>query len=296
MSSATAELSPGAHEIVFRARPSTLAYMLRAFWPSPGLDEQGGAPSIVARWQRHRIEREHLRAFSRLTGLDPTDELPLLYPHVLSFPLQMTVLTHPAFPFPIWRVLQVRNDLVRRRTIPVDAVIDFETRVATARALEKGIEVDLETVVRTDGETCWEGVTTFYAVGARTRTKAIQASARAPEPAEVLWDQWHMPSGFGFRFARLTGDYNGIHWSSAYARRIGFSRALHHPQLVLGQCLARLPASALADGQRLRTWLKGPVYYDADVSLFASFDEAATTFSISVDADQRPAIIGKLSR
>jgi len=190
----------------------------------------------------------------------------------------------------------VRNHLLRRRRIPTDAVIDIETRTASLRVLEKGIEVDLETVVRHEGEPSWESVNTFYAVGARTRARAVEAPARAPERAEVLWKQWHMPSGVGMRFARLTGDYNGIHWWPAYARRLGFSRALHHPQLVLGQCLARLPAQALADGQRLQTWLKGPVYYDADVSLFASFDEGATTFSVSVDGDQRPAIIGKLTR
>jgi hypothetical protein len=36
-------------------------------------------------------------------------DLSILHAHTASFPMLMAMLSHPAFPLPIWRVLQVRN-------------------------------------------------------------------------------------------------------------------------------------------------------------------------------------------
>src|SRR6185369_10158497 len=41
------------------------------------------------------------------------ERAPVLFPQVVGFRLQMALLTHPAYPLPIWTALQVRNRLVR---------------------------------------------------------------------------------------------------------------------------------------------------------------------------------------
>ncbi len=283
-------------EMKFDRRPSTVAYMLRACHRSAGLRQAGGFPPIRASWKQCRVDRRHLALFLQLTGLRADGALPLLYPHVFGFPLQMAILTHPAFPLPIWNSLQIRNHLLQHRPIGEDAVLDLETRVAGQRILEKGAEVDLHTNVRSRDEVLWESLNTFYYRGRFGEPGAASPLARAPAVADLVLAQWHTATGVGWRFGGLTGDYNGIHWSRWYARRFGFPQAFHHPQLVLGQCMAHLSALDPAAAQRLDAWLKGPVYYDSDVRLRAAVEPDRTAFALMAPGEERPAILGSWCR
>ncbi len=276
---------------VFRQRPSTTAFMLRAFYPG-FLRPTGPFPPLRATWVGHRAGGPGLREFLRFTHAEPSGALPLLYPHVIGFRLQMVVLTDPAFPIPIWRVLQIRNHLLLRRSIPVGAMLDFETRVADQRTLEKGVEVDLHTSAHADGEPLWESLNTFFYRGRFGPAEPASPLAPAPEVGSEVVARWQTDSGGGWRFGRLSGDLNGIHWWNAYARRFGFRKALHHPQVMLGQCLAHLPVAGAGRAQRLDAWLKGPVYKGAEASLATREEPGQVSFAL-FSGEPRPAIMGR---
>lgn len=284
----------------FSRRPSVAAFMARAFLPSPGLRKGGVFPRIVERWQKLRIDKHHLQTFIRMTGLSADAGISLLhspvaallYPHVFGFPLQMALLTRRAFPLPIWGVLQIRNHMLLHRPFSEHEMLNLETGVAGQRILAKGIEVDLHSTLSALGECVWEGLTTFYYRG---HYGPEQMASPLAKPLSGGWPEtsrWRMPGGVGWRFARLTGDYNGIHWQNWYARRLGFKASLNHPQLVIGQCLARLPVPA-SSCQRLDVWLKGPVYYDTDVRLREFRQPGKHWFDLSMDEKELPSIVGR---
>jgi hypothetical protein len=77
----------------------------------------------------------------------------------------MAMLTHPSWPIPIWRALQVRNRLLLHRPIELGEQFDLVADVSGWRILEKGIEVDLRTRLQKGGEIHWESVVTFYYQG-----------------------------------------------------------------------------------------------------------------------------------
>lgn len=274
-------------------RPSALAYHAQAFHSTRGLKDGQRFPPLRVRWRGHRLARAELERFNRLAGLPSGAGPTVLHPQVFAFRLQMVVVTHRAFPLPIWGALQVRNHLLLHAPIPVDADLDLETGVAEQRILEKGAEVDLHTELRHEGRLLWEGLSTFYYRGRHGPAEAPTPRARQPEIGGGEAASWVTGTYGGWLAAGLTGDYNGIHYWSWYARRFGFRRAFHHPQIVLGQILARLPAPP-ADGPcRLDAWLKGPVYYGSRVHLQASA-APDTAFALRSDADERPAILGRL--
>jgi len=276
----------------YRARPSALAFMARAVRPSPGL-RRGGVPAIAARW-RHRPKASELAHFHALSGLEPGEALPLLYPHTIAFPLHMAILTQPAFPLPIWRMLQVRNRIVQHAPLQPDAELDIAVSLAGHRILEKGAEFDLHATVRQGEAVVWESVNTFYARG---RFGAPTEGAVVPEAPKVSPGdaaQWHMPAGGGWRYGGLSGDFNPLHWWSGYARNHGFAQSFFHPQRVLGQCLARLPQAKAALPLRLDAWLKGPVFYGAQVRMRIDPAADGTRFALHVNEDDRPAIVGHL--
>jgi len=275
----------------FSRRPSTAAFMLRAFYP-PALRRKGPFPSLRATWRGHRADRGLLREFLGLAAPGSRGSLPLLTPHVFGFPLVMVILTHPAFPVPIWRVLQVRNHLLRHRSFPEDAALDLETRVAGQRILEKGAEVDIHTEAREGGSLAWESLNTFYYRGRFGEPGPASDLAAVPQVGEEVVASWSTPPSAGWLLGRMTGDLNPLHWSSRYSRLLGFGGAFHHPQLVLGQALARLAAPAEAP-QRLDAWLKGPVYHGSRVTLRATPEPGGSAFALVADGDPRPAIVGR---
>lgn len=278
----------------YRARPSTLAFMARAVRPSPGL-KRSGVPAISASW-RHRPDAVELARFHALSGLPEGETLPLLYPHTIGFPLQMAILTQPAFPLPIWRMLQIRNRIVQHAPLPRDVEQEFDVRIAGHRILEKGAEFDMHASVRVGGAVVWESLNTFYSRG---RYGAPTADA-VPETPKVspgdTTSLWCMPAGGGWHYGGLSGDYNPLHWWSGYARKHGFPRAFFHPQRVLGQCLARLPQAGAALPLRLDAWIKGPVFYGAPVALRSETAADGMRFALHVNEDERPAIVGTLRR
>lgn len=281
--------------VEFQRRPSALAYMTGAVHRKAPPDRVAALPPLRFVWHRMRIERDEVAHFAALTGLAAGGGVPVLYLHTVGFRLLMALLTYRAWPLPIWGALQVRNHLLQHRPIPVGAVLELETRVAGHRVLDKGIEADLRTTARLDDRTAWESVATFYYRGRFGEAGPASPLARAPATGVRELARWRTAGGVGLRFGRLTGDYNGIHLWTPYARMSGFRRAFHHPQLVLGQSLARLPAFDPDAPQRLDAWLKGPVFYGAEVVLRGTPAGAATAFGLFADGDPRPAIVGRWS-
>jgi hypothetical protein len=278
----------------YRQRPSALAFMARALRPSPGLKR--GVPAIATRW-RHRVSPPELKRFNALSGLPESETLPLLYPHTIGFPLHMAILTQPAFPLPIWRMLQIRNRIVQHAPLAREAELDIAVGIAGHRILDKGAEFDMHAVVRIGGAVAWESLNTFYSRGRFGAPTAEAAASESPKPKVSPGDtasQWRMPAGGGWHYGGLSGDYNPLHLWNGYARKHGFANAFFHPQRVLGHCLARLPQAASEYPLRLDAWLKGPVFYGAPVKMRSESGSDGAVFALHVNEDERPAIVGRL--
>ncbi len=248
-------------------------------------------PELVVRWRGVRASEADVEDVCRLAEQPRSRTLPFLYFQVIGFRLHMALLTHPAFPLPIWRMMQVRNRLRQERPLARTASVDFELRLQDHRILAKGAEVDVYMSVSESGAPAWESLNTFYARGAfGVATSAAAESMPAPGGPELA--RWTASTEGALRFASLTGDYNGLHLSDFYSRRLGFAQAFLHPQRVLGACLARMLGDRAPS--RLEAWLKGPVPYGAGVHLRAEERGGETRFGLWSETDPRPALLGRL--
>ena len=178
-----------------------------------------------------------------------------------------------------------------RLVAPVES-LDLETRICEHRRLEKGIEIDLVSRLANGAGCCWESVITYFYRGRFGPAEAAASASNAPDlTGAALIDHYRTPSGRGWQFGKLTGDYNGIHNWFWYARRLGFPGAFLHPQRVAGMCLARLhePESA---ARSLQLWIKGLVFYGANVMLNAAPADPGTRLGLSLEGDDRVALSG----
>lgn len=282
----------GTVHLEFDREPSCLRYMLRGVWPVRRT--RSLEPHIAARWRGHRADPRDLDDFLAITGLPAGRGLPLLYPHTFGFRLPMAILTHPAFPVPIWNVLQTRNHLAQHRPIARDFRMDLETRVLAGRATATGAEFELRTTVHVDSLLAWESLVTFFVRGRFGPPAAPAPLAQSPTDYGPPVAQWTPVDAHHARFGRYTGDYNGIHLWDAYARRFGFAGALFHPPRMLGECLGRLSAAQLCtEPRRLDAWLKGPVPHGRPVRLHARRAGREVTFALFVEPG-RPCLVGCL--
>ncbi len=152
-------------DIACSSQPSALRYMAQAFRPSPGWSAARGVPDICLTWHGFHIDAASLDAVIGVTdgtGADMARPLSVLLPHVGGFRLLIVLLTHAAWPLPIWGALQVRNRLLLHRPFVIGERHELQTRPLAWRVLDKGLEIDLHSRL-SQGQTCfWESVVTFY--------------------------------------------------------------------------------------------------------------------------------------
>ncbi len=281
--------------IVYERPPSAFFYMARAIMrdgASSNISTHAPKP-LSATWRGHRVQPRQLAQLLHMCELERASTLPVLYPHIVGFRLNMALLTHPRFPLPIWNALQIRNRIKQHAPMPIDAAYDFTTSVRAPRILDKGVEIDLLTTFSSEGDLVWEGANTFYYRGRFGLAEARPPEAASPAPPEALHSTWRGPIGSGWAMARLTGDYNGIHLADAYARLFGFPRAFPHPQILTGQCLARLGRDD-ANPRALDLWLKGQAPYGAQLRLHAAEDGDALAFALFAEGQPKSLIVGRM--
>ncbi|MGW8367999.1 MAG: MaoC/PaaZ C-terminal domain-containing protein, partial [Gammaproteobacteria bacterium] len=74
-------------------------------------------PEMEAVQAPRPIDGMHLRDYRRVCGLEETDAVPLVYPHVLAAPAQLALLSHPDFPLRLLGLVHLKNEIVQYRLI-----------------------------------------------------------------------------------------------------------------------------------------------------------------------------------
>jgi acyl dehydratase len=170
-------------------------------------------------------------------------ELPTTYLHVLAFPLQLVVMTTPAFPFAPLGVVHIANTIKQLRALSVDDEPDLRVSCGAVERHPRGRQVSLLTEFSIDGELVWQSESVMLS---RERAESAHEPAAAAEPP-ALPEQppsgpqvWRLPSNLGRRYAAVSGDRNPIHLYDLTAMPFGFRRHIAHGMWTKARCLAEL--------------------------------------------------------
>jgi len=193
------------------------------------------------------VDRGHVAEYARVCGFRVADALPVTYPHVLAFPLQVELMAQRSFPLPLPGLVHVRNRITAHRAVDAAERLTVRVHAEALRAHPKGAQVDLVARIDAGGEAVWEGRSTYLARGAT----APEGQPEAPEPAGVDADSpvatWRVDAGTGRRYARVSGDVNPIHLHPLTAKAFGFPRAIAHGMWTAARAVAafqgRLPGA-----------------------------------------------------
>lgn len=262
-----------------------------------GLAPGARIPHLARRADGIAVDRERLRRYRAVCGYTPgTRELPLCYPQVLAFPLQLELMLDPAFPLPLLGLIHLRIAIEQRRAIEPGERLSLECATGEERETERGLEVELETRVLAGGELRWQSTTTILRKRRRQEREQRRRERRPLlEGAEEL--RIPAPAETGRRYALCSGDLNPIHLHPWSARPFGFRSAIAHGMWSLARSLAALePAGIrLGDGVRLRCDFKLPVLLPATLTLRWRRDGAVTELGLLSLDGERPHLTAELA-
>ncbi|QKW08455.1 hypothetical protein HUT18_20855 [Streptomyces sp. NA04227] len=244
-----------------------------------------------------RADAGRLAAYEKICGFghDPA-VLPVTYPHILGFPLQMRLMADPAFPLPLLGLVHTSIDIDQHRAPHPLEEYELTVYVDQLAPHRRGTEAHLVTEARVDGALVWESRSTYLArhsvpaeqrersgreketgqgTGAGTDTGTDTAdgardgaeSKPLPEAAE-----WQLPGDLGRRYGAASGDRNPIHLYPLTARLFGFPRAIAHGMWTVARCLAEHDTSGPVRVHaefKAPVLLPGKVTYAADGGAFA---------------------------
>jgi acyl dehydratase len=235
---------------VLDAPPAMPALFARAALTARG--RGGDLPDTRLAREGVEVDPADVAAYARVCRFPLADALPVTFPHVLAFPLQVALMTDRSFPLALPGLVHVRNVIEQLRPIGGGEALNLDVwaeRFATHRS---GATVDLCASVVAGGAEVWRGRSTYLARGAHAPEGAPAADVEVPVGAlDRVAAQWRVPDDAGRRYAKVSGDVNPIHLSGLTAKAFGFKRAIAHGMWVKARALAalsgRLPEALTVD-------------------------------------------------
>ncbi len=231
-----------------------------------------------------RVDLDDLVAYSHVCRFPVDGTLPVTYPHLLAFPLQMTVMSDDRFPLPLMGAVHVENRIEVVRPVTTDEALDVSVRAERLRPHRRGRQVDLVSEVEVRGELVWRGVSTYLSRG----QEHPDAPVSAPPALEALESVtagplWRLGEGTGREYAAVSGDWNPIHVHALTARPLGFPTAIAHGMYSYARALASLGPRLPEGGLSSRVWFRKPVRLPSTVRLRTAFG-AGRTLSVLENA------------
>jgi len=198
-------------------------------------------PELTLRLTDVEVDGGRLADYDGVCGFALGDVLPATYPHMLAFPLQLSLMTDPSFPFPAIGLVHIANRITQHRPIRRSERLQVDVWATPVEDHPRGRQFSLRSEVRVGDELVWEEVSTNLKRGEGSGSTARSESTDLPSATDLpATATWQLPGDLGRRYASVSGDYNPIHVHPLSARLFGFPSAIAHGMWTKARCLAAL--------------------------------------------------------
>ena len=253
-------------------------------------------PDITLELPEATIDRDHLASYVDVCGFRHSDVLPVTYPHVLAFPLAVSIMVDPSFPFALPGLVHVANRITQKRALRADERLSLRVSAADLREHPRGRRFDMLTEASVNGDPVWTESSTYLhratpspaRGGGQGGGSPSPARPNTPSPATAIW---RVPRNVGRRYAAVSGDVNPIHLNPLAARLFGFRRAIAHGMWLKARCLAAFEGR-LPDALTVQVAFKSPLLLPSTVAFASHPQEGRWTFTVAEVRSGRPHLTG----
>ncbi|MFZ0379641.1 MAG: MaoC/PaaZ C-terminal domain-containing protein [Solirubrobacteraceae bacterium] len=236
-------------------------------------------PDTTLRLTDVAIDGDRLARYDRVCAFDLRDTVPPTYPHILAFPLQLSLMTDPSFPFPAIGLVHIHNRITQHRPIRASEKLQIDVRATPVEDHPRGKQFSLRSEVRAGEELVWEEVSTNLKRG-RGSEGATAPGSDLPSAEELpATATWRLPGDLGRRYGSVSGDLNPIHMHPLSARLFGFPSAIAHGMWTKARCLAALEPR-LPDAFSVEVAFKKPILLPGKVEFCEAETPGAIGFGV----------------
>ena len=211
-----------------------------------------------------KLTAGHLRRYQEICGVPAGPHVPPAYLHAVAMPMHMQLFVARGFPVKVLGLIHLRNTIRVYHSIDVRSPLRLTIHFDTLRLTDAGQEYDFTTRYERDGELVWEEISTMFARGnapPRTEGGKRPSIERSSHPQEgTHTEKLDIAENTGWRYARVSGDFNPIHLTARTAAMFDFKQAVAHGMWSLGRCLGAAAARLPSHGIQVDTQFKLPVY------------------------------------
>jgi acyl dehydratase len=250
-------------------------------------------PDLTLTLNEVRIDPDRLAGYDRVCGFDLSDELPPTYPHMLAFPLQLSLMTDGSFPFPAIGLVHIYNRIVQHRPIRLNETLSIEVTSTKLEPHPRGRQFSLLTEVHSGDELVWEEVSTNLRRGSGGDEEAESPGPPSAEDLPIA-ATWKLPGDLGRRYGMVSGDLNPIHVHSLTAKLFGFPSAIAHGMWTKARCLAAL-APRLPDRFTAEAAFKKPIILPAKVGFAEESISSGIRFGVRHPDKGTPHLDGEVT-
>lgn len=170
-----------------------------------------------------------VRHYLRLVGGDPAAYRRTLPPHLFpqwGFPIAMQSLV--GLDYPLARGLNAGCSLRIHRELPQGEPLEVRSRLERVDDDGRRALFDVSVITGTkSAPDALEGVMTVLVPLGKDKRSSGRERPRVPTTAREIAFR-RLGADMGLAYAKLTGDFNPVHWVPAYARASGFSNCILH--------------------------------------------------------------------
>lgn len=234
-------------------------------------------------------DQQKLQRYRQLCDITPSGALPPCWPSILSFPLQLALLTEPHLPLPAMGLIQTRNRIHQWQPMPCDAKLHLTAKLNTPSKHAKGILLTIETAAYLQGNLCWQQQAEYlYRMASTGVANSTPVTPAEPEPSRCQLTQLRLTPALSRRYAWLSGDLNPIHLSRFTARGFGLPAAIAHGMHLKAMTLAKmvLPTAFAVDVR-----FSSPFYLPGQASLNSKVQADGSQFFCLTQSQSQKAVL-----
>ncbi len=246
--------------------------------------ERGERPTLPGPWLEEVVaphSRELIRTFVRHVGGDPSLYRRQVPPHLFpQWTLGLGTQAVAALPYPMTSAVNAGASMKVNTPLPQGEPLLVRSRLLAIDDNGYRAKITTEAVTGTaSAPDALESQLHVY-VKYKRRKREDGASHKRPEPPRVPRDarelaSFRLKADAGLDFAKLTGDFNPIHWIPAAARAAGFRNTILHGFGTMSRAYAGIVQNQLAGGALTDMDVKftRPLVLPAQVSVFVRDDQ-----------------------
>jgi acyl dehydratase len=226
-----------------------------------------------------------------MCGFPLSDKVPVTYPHILAFPLHLSLMTDGSFPFPAIGLVHIYNRITQHRPIRVGEPLSLRVWATPVEPHPRGQQFSIRSEARIRDELVWEETSTNLRRSSGSQDgKAPEVPSTEEVPATATW---RLPGDLGRRYGSVSGDLNPIHVHSLSARLFGFPSAIAHGMWTKARCVAALDAS-LPDNFTVEASFRKPILLPGTVEFAEAAIEGGVRFGVRGVKKPTPHLDGRV--